>query len=53
MLPAIEFDCELARRAGEIDHALADRVLPAEFPWQPVLAQGTPELLLDIGRIAA
>jgi len=52
MLTAVDLDHELARRAGEIGDEPADRVLPAESPWHPALAQRAPQQLLGVGRIA-
>jgi hypothetical protein len=52
MLPAVEFDDELARRTGEIGNPPTNRMLPAEFPRHDALAQRPPEDALDIRRLA-
>jgi hypothetical protein len=53
MLPAVEFDDELARRTGEIGNAPTDRMLPSEFPRHDAFAQRPPEDAFDIRRLTA
>ena len=53
MLPAIQFDHQLAGRAGEVGDVLSDRVLAAELSRQIVIPQGTPEAPFRLSAIAA
>jgi hypothetical protein len=52
VLSTIDFDGELAGRAGEIDHMAADRVLSAEALVRKRLTESPPQAFLDFGRIA-
>ena len=42
VLTAIDFKCELAGRAGEVDHVTTDRVLSAKVPFWKRLAESSP-----------
>ena len=53
MLAAIDLDRQFPCRAGEVHHALADRMLAAELPRPAFGPQGVPETLLRIGGVAA
>ena len=52
MLPAVKLNSQLACRTGEIDHALADRMLAAKFPLGTFLPQCGPKTPLDIGGVS-
>jgi hypothetical protein len=51
VLPAIELDCELAARTGEIDDVRPDWVLAAK-PVSRQRAQGSPQQSFDFGGVA-
>ena len=53
MVTAIQFDNQLACRAGETRNILPDRMLPPKFPRREALAQGSPGNPFDLRALAA
>jgi len=53
MLAAISFDDQARFNAGEIDNIGRDRKLPPISPAQPILAEFSPQRLLDVCHIPA
>jgi len=52
VLAAVELDCELMLRAGEVDDAPSDRMLPPKLPADKTLSQSVPEDALDVRGVS-